>query len=142
MDDPITAAIDRWRKGGVQLNPPAHDQNLAVLARFLGGRVPSELARFYRLANGMVDYETDEHMVSFWSIERVVAENDIRASADDHGGCQDVAFADWMIESWRFYVRVRNGDVVGVSAEGGGPKANSLVGFFRSYLGEPCPYPV
>jgi hypothetical protein len=73
MDDPITAAIDRWRKGGVQLNPPAHDQNLAVLARFLGGRVPSELARFYRLANGMVDYETDEHMVSFWSIERVFA---------------------------------------------------------------------
>jgi hypothetical protein len=142
MDDPIATAIDRWRNAGVRLKPPANAEILEALARFIGGDLPADLARFYRLANGMADYETDDHNVSFWSIERVLTENDIRSSADDGGPCREVAFGDWMIESWRFYARVRGDEVVGVSAEGGGPKASSLAEFFRLYLSEPCPYPV
>src|SRR5262245_46136188 len=142
MDDPIETAVDRWRKAGVELNPPANSESLKELARFIGCDVPSDLARFYNLANGMVDYETEDDMVSFWSIERIVTENDAKAVVDERGPCLDVAFADWMIESWRFYLRVAGGEVVGVFAEGGGPKANSLVEFFRLYLSEPCPYPI
>ena len=58
------------------------------------------------------------------------------------GSYKDVAFADWMIESRRFYVRVPCEQVIGVTTEAGGPEADSLGEFFRLYLSEPCPYPV
>src|SRR5258706_8380009 len=122
MDDPIATAVDRWRGAGVQLNLPANAESLDALACFIGCDVPSDLARFFQLANGMVDYETEDDMVSFWSIERIVTENDVQAAVDERGPCRDVAFGDWMIDSWRFYLRVAGGGVIGVFAEGGGPK--------------------
>ncbi len=142
MNDPIVNVVAWWRSTGVSLNPPADDEELGALARVIGGVVPSDLDRFYRLANGMVECGMDDHEVSFWSIARVLAENDVQAGADDHGPYKDIAFADWMIESWRFYLRLQGGEVVAVFAEDGGPQAKSLSDFFRLYLAEPCPFPV
>ena len=92
MNDPIESAVIWWRATAVKLNPPADDEGLAALERFVGAPFSGELRRFYRLANGMVDLESDEHEVSFWSIERVLSENDTRAGVDDGGEYRDIAF--------------------------------------------------
>ena len=106
MNDPIADVVVWWRNTGAPLNPPAEDDDLGDLARFFEGLVPADVDRFYRLANGMVECGMDDHEVSFWSITRVVTENDVQGGSDAHGPYRDVAFADWMIESWRFYLRL------------------------------------
>jgi hypothetical protein len=142
VDDPIEAAINWWRATGVEVNPPADAENLVALARFIGAPVPDELHRFYQLADGMVDFASDNHEVSFWSIDRLLSENDTRAGVDDRGEYRDIAFADFMIDSWRFFLRLRSNGAVSVYAEEGGPAATSLSDFFTRYLSDPCPYPV
>jgi hypothetical protein len=84
----------------------------------------------------------DNHEVSFWSIDRLLSENDTRAGVDDRGEYRDIAFADFMIDSWRFFLRLRSNGAVSVYAEEGGPAATSLSDFFTRYLSDPCPYPV
>ena len=142
MSDPIEGAVSWWRSTEVKLNPPADAEDLAVLARFIGAPVPNELRRFYQLADGMVDFESDDHEVSFWSIERVLSENDTHSGVDSGGEYRDIAFADFMIDSWRFYFRLRSDGAVSVYAQEGGPAATSLSDFFTLYLSDPCPYPV
>jgi len=142
VSDSIESAVTWWRSTGVPLNPPATDQDLASLAEFIGWPVPDELRQFYELADGTVDFASDDHEVSFWPIERVLSENDTRAGVDDCGEYRDIAFADFLIDSWRFYLRLRPNGAVSVYAEEDGPAATSLGDFFARYLSDPCPYPV
>ena len=142
VNDPIENVVTWWRTTGIELNPPAGDDELTALAHFIGRSVPDEVRHFYHLADGMVDFAADAHEVSFWSIERILSENDTRAGVDGSGPYRDIAFADFMIDSWRFYLRLRPDEAVSVYAEEGGPEAMSLSDFFTLYLSDPCPYPV
>ena len=94
------------------------------------------------MADGRVDFASDDHEVSFWPIERVLSENDTRAGVDDGGEYRDIAFADFLIDWWRFYLRLRPNGAVSVYAEEGGPATTSLRDLLTRYLSDPCPYPV
>jgi hypothetical protein len=96
--DPIDRLVNEWRVAGVKLNRSASERQLAQLEVLLGVPLPSDVARFYGLANGMIDYETDHHRVSFWSIERIMQER-------NETGPSEIGFADFLINSWYFVYR-------------------------------------
>jgi hypothetical protein len=96
--DPIARLVASWRAEGVALNPGASRSQLSSLANVLQTPLPDDVAAFYTLANGMTDNEWDNHCVSFWSIERIIAER-------QETGPEEIGFADFLINSWYFVYR-------------------------------------
>jgi hypothetical protein len=94
----LDAVFNHWAGHGVKVNPGASASQLGALTSFMGHPLPDDVTSFYLRANGMVDYEQDDHMVSFWSIERILADQD--DSTD-----RRIIFGDYMISSWYFVYR-------------------------------------
>jgi len=138
VSNSIKRAIARWQSLGVPLNPPASAQDLAALAAFVGYSLPDALRGYDELADGMAKDETDDYLVHFWPIGRVLSEHDKRLGNDERGAYCDVAFADFLIDSWRFYLQLRSSAALSVYSEGGGPEVASLEEFFSFHLSEPC----
>jgi hypothetical protein len=129
----INAAISSWRNGGVLLNGPASQGELARLAEFLDAPVPDDLRTLYTVANGMEDNTMDQWHVSFWSIDRLIRERDTMERA----GRRWVAFADFLVYSWCFRI-LPNGDRTAVLAEGTGEEFESVRQFFDRYARDPA----
>ena len=126
--DSITQAVQKWRTNGVALNQPATQLNLDRLSRCLSARVPTELARYYGLANGMKDCATDGWHLSFWSIERVVREQDWQNDA--------IAIADFLSNSHCIRLMC-DADSIEVMVDGTDDRFPSLDSFFRAYMYTP-----
>src|SRR5580765_6774322 len=128
----IDAVINGWRNGGVRLNSPASEGELARLAEFLGTPIPDDLLALYSAANGMEDYATDLWHVSFWSIDRIIRER----HTIERDGRSWVAFADFLISSWCFRILPTN-ERTAVLAEGSDEEFESLGQFFERYARDP-----
>jgi hypothetical protein len=128
----IDAVISSWRNGGVHLNGPASDGDLARLAEFLAVPIQSDLRALYSSADGMEDSTTDQWHVSFWSIDRIIRQRDITERA----GRSWVAFADFLVYSWCFRISP-NHDRMAVLGDGTGEQFESLGQFFNRYAGDP-----
>jgi len=101
ITEPASDLLQHWRGRGVRLNKPATSLQVWRVERTLGWTLPSEFRGLYRRANGMSYYQTDELMVSMWSLGRILAE---RADLERRGhvpqGC--VVFADVSISAYFF----------------------------------------
>jgi hypothetical protein len=142
--DPVNAIerlVEHWRSAGVPLEPPASDSDLRSLSEALAAPLPSDLAAFYQLANGMPDLEYDAHEVSFWSIAKILAERERRNGTDPNGSFSDLAIADFLINSWFFSLRVRCRAVT-VFVEGSGEEVQSLSVLAARYIEAPESLPV
>jgi hypothetical protein len=126
--DSIARAVQMWRNKGVALNPAASQSSMDRLSRCLETKVPLELAKFYELANGMKDYATDGWNLSFWSIERVVREQDLQNDA--------IAIADFFSNSHCIRLKC-DADALEVLVDGTDDRFPSLESFFRAYLHTP-----
>jgi hypothetical protein len=129
-DVPLDAVFDQWIARGVKLNPGASDSQLSAFASLVGRPLPGDIIAFYKRANGMVDHEQDDHMVSFWSIERMIAERDEVAPPA-------IVFGDFLISSWYFVYRPSDAGVaIGVDSD---PDQvfSSFTDFLRTYAFDP-----
>ena len=128
---PAVKLIQKWRTQGVPLNRGASAHELLVLEELLGMRPPPDLAALYSLANGMHDYAHDEHLVSFWSIDRMFAER-------HETGPDEFAFADTLISSWHFVYRPHPPARVSVHLQvDPGQSLPSVDEFLEVYLSDP-----
>ncbi|HEU4430289.1 MAG TPA: SMI1/KNR4 family protein [Myxococcota bacterium] len=127
--------IERWRREGVALNPPASDEQISALSSALGG-IPEDLERFLRLANGMPDGVCDAHLVAIWSSDEILHEHQQESGSDDVGPYIDWVFGDVLIDSQLLAVRLRSGRPATYVVEGCF-EAPSLDAFLRAYLNDP-----
>jgi len=137
----IERLVDHWRSANVPLEPPASDSDLRALAQALAAPLPGDVAAFYKLANGMPDLEYDAHEVSFWSIPKILAERECRSGNDPNGPFTDLAIADFLLNSWFFNLRVRDGAVT-LFVEGSEEEVPSLSALAARYIEAPDSLPV
>jgi len=128
----INAVISRWRDDGVPLNREASETELARLAEFCGAPIPADLRALYSAANGMSDNAMDQWQVSFWSIDRLVREQDTM----ERDGRRWIAFADFLVYSWCFRI-LPNRERTAVLVEATGEEFESIGQFFDRYARDP-----
>jgi hypothetical protein len=130
--DPIDDVIAMWRRQGVVLNPPASEADLDRLSAFLRSPLPSDLRRFYSLANGVPD--GDDRMMTFWSIEEIATDPDSVLEGDDR---RAIAFAHGMAYAW-FYRFVASPEGVSIVSDLESERSwPDLSSFLRAYLDDP-----
>ena len=119
------------------LNAGASPAKLAELSAFLEAPLPDDVQRFYQAADGIAD-DTDgtDGIVSFWSIDRIVSDAEVRAGSDERGPFRDVAFDDVVLSSWYFFFRVRDG-AVAMFSENTAEELPTLSDLLRRYLLDP-----
>jgi hypothetical protein len=129
--------LERWRDEGVGLQPGASDRDIATIEGLLGASLPEDARAFYARMNGMTDFDYDGWFVSMWSAGRMLSERELTTGTDERGEYAQVAFADVMISSWFFWLRVRDGGVVTVFAELTAEEFPSFSAFVERYLQDP-----
>jgi hypothetical protein len=123
--------VQEWRAQQVPLNRGASARELRVLEDLLGMRLPDDLAALYSLANGMQDYAHDQHHVSFWSIQRMVADR-------NDNGPDEIGFADFLIGSWYFVYKPNPPAAVTVCWQSDpGESLPSVSAFLEAYASTP-----
>jgi len=137
----VRRLVENWRSSDVLLEPPASSDEIKSLEQSLGAPLPEDVATRYRLANGMPDLEYDSHEMSFWSIPKILNENERRDGNDPNGPFRDLAAADFLINSWFLYLRVR-GSTVTLFLEGSGEEFPSLEALAARYVEAPNSLPI
>jgi hypothetical protein len=137
----IDRLIDYWRSADVLLQGPATPTDLQLLRLELGAPLPEDVTAFYGLANGMPDLAYDQHQMSFWSIGKILAERERRSGTDPNGPFTDLAFADFLLNSWFINLRVRDGSIT-IYLEGSEEEFDSLTAFAARYIEAPTSLPV
>lgn len=137
----IERLVEQWRYGNVKVLPPASSSELLALENALAAPLPTDVAAFYKLMNGMEDFEYDAHQISLWSIPKILTEGERRSGTDAIGPFNDLAIADFLINSWFLYLRVRNGTVT-VLIGGAEEEVKSLSVFSARYVEAPNSLPV
>lgn len=132
----IPRVIDSWRIAGVTLNPGASAHELSDLAQFLTIPLPQDVQAFYSLANGMTNDTHDVHEVSFWSIHRILECRQTRTDRDTLGQYRDCAIASFLIDSWYFWIRIRE-EQLSVFVEGTRKELPSFSHLLDTYLHHP-----
>lgn len=114
----------------IQVNEGATAEEIETLERDLGIGFPADFKEYLSLMNGFVDYEWDDDMIAFWSLNRI---------RDRHSRYppEFIVVADYLIEccTWGFY----SGDekvYITYDSAGYAPKpvANSFSAFLDLYL--------
>ncbi|WP_170113581.1 SMI1/KNR4 family protein [Mucilaginibacter yixingensis] len=87
MEAWIEKALSTWSESETKLNPPASQNALSSAEAFLDYTFPSDFKALYLTANGFEDYEWQQHMFSFWSLERIIEESAQFKDQDFIGFC-------------------------------------------------------
>ena len=135
--EPIDAVFRKWRADRVPLNPPADAADLARLEAALGTTLPADVRYYFSIADGMEDCVYDESPTSFWSIRKMLSDSWQPSGSDAHGDFRDLAFADFLIDSWFICFRVRPRSGLSIHVEGVPVELPTLETFFRWYLEDP-----
>jgi hypothetical protein len=84
--------IAYWKRLGLKTNGGADLDAIQALEDHVNFRFPTDFKAYLLQVNGMVDFEWDKEMISFWSIDRMRREFDEVPSTP-------VCFADFLISS-------------------------------------------
>ncbi|AYL94193.1 SMI1/KNR4 family protein [Mucilaginibacter celer] len=93
MEDWIKEAIELWQEDEVKMNPPATAVDIEKAETTLNFNFPDDFKALYTVVNGFEDYEWQEYMFSFWSLDRIIEE--FAKSSNKHV----VGFCDFLIMS-------------------------------------------
>lgn len=61
-----------WGVSGAMVNGKVSKGAMNRLEQKMGKFLPSEFIKYLNHCDGMLDYECDDHLVSFWSVERII----------------------------------------------------------------------
>jgi len=133
----IERVVTRWRTDGIGPNPGATPATIARLEHQVGTRLPDDVRSFFALVDGIEDGYTDEYLLGFWAIDKIIDK-----TADLHrDGHQidplDTPIADFLINSWFVFLRRLAEGRVGVWVEGPRLEFPSLASFFERYEEDP-----
>jgi hypothetical protein len=93
-------ALD-WSKAEIHVQGPALEEQIAKLETELGFTFPADAKEFYKVLNGFREFDWDSHMISIWSLERIL---------DEYDGNGFIGFADFLISSLHFgFVKGQHG---------------------------------
>ncbi len=134
MNGQFERAVERWRRAGVPLLPPASADGIEAVWRQLGQRLSSDVVALYAAVGGFERHFEDDRLWSLWSVERVAEENSAHPSAG-------VRFSDFLCASHAYAVRYEEPGRSSVwldDFEGGGWQVAGGVGeFLARYLDDP-----
>jgi hypothetical protein len=133
----INALIAKWRREGVELNPPADAAAIDRVEREIGVALPDSLRAFCARANGMVDPEMDGGGTACWSVDKVVSEHEVWRGSDARGAFTDWAIADLMIRAHYFSLRLREDAPPTFMVDGFGLEFASFEAMAAAYLADP-----
>jgi len=101
LSESLRRAIEGWQREGIQLLPPASEEQIHTAMKQLEKRVSADVVELYCSTGGFIDYGSDARQWSLWSLERVLEEN-----ANAHQ--QRWGFSDFLICSFVFYFQYEN----------------------------------
>lgn len=127
--------IVHWMWTGMRPRPRADAEELEHVESLLCAPLPAAARAIYEEANGFV-IEMDDRCMTFWPAARIVSETRVAEGKDERGLYRDVAFADFLIDSWTFRYRVRLNGEVTVFVEGTGDEM-PFGEFLDRYLHDP-----
>jgi hypothetical protein len=123
--------IETWKGEGVALLPPPEESHVVATLDALGKPYSADVVKVFCLSGGMVN-SMDLRLLSLWSLDRVRKESDAGQAA------ADIAFADFLIES--FWYDFHFEDSARSSVYGGYERrklAESVEEFFALCLDDP-----
>jgi hypothetical protein len=103
----------------------------------VGTRLPVDVRSLVALADGVEGDYTDEYLLNFWSINKILAESAHHQRSGHPRDARDTPIADFLIHSWYVYLRRLGEERVGVWVEGAGIEFPSLESFFERYESDP-----
>jgi hypothetical protein len=90
----IDQAIYAWTQSGTKLQPGLSRDEILEFEALLNFKFPKDFIDLYQKVNGFSDLDWNEHMFSFWSLERIVDEY---KSDNDN---DFIGFCDFLINSY------------------------------------------
>jgi hypothetical protein len=60
---------------GIELLPLADQEQIHTVMEQIGQRASADVLQLYRSTGGFIDYASDEHLWSLWSLSRICKEN-------------------------------------------------------------------
>jgi hypothetical protein len=133
----IERVVSKWRADGVGPNPGAAPATIDRLEHLVGTRLPADVRSFFALADGIEGDYTDEYLLNFWSIEKILTETAECQRTGYKMDGRDTPIADFLIHSWYVYLRRLGEGQVGVWVEGADLEFSSLELFFERYEQNP-----
>src|SRR5262245_657764 len=122
----IERVVMKWRSDGIGPNPGASEAMIDRLERQVGTTLPTDVRSFFRLADGIEDGYTDEYLLSFWSIDKILRDVADSVKAVYTIDPRDTPMADFLINSWFLYLRRLGEGRVGIWVEGADVELPSL----------------
>jgi hypothetical protein len=133
----IERTVLRWRAAGIGPNPGASAETIKRLEERIGTPLPDDVRQFFSLADGIEDGFTDGYFLSFWSIEKILREDEDMTRTVYQRDPRDVPIADFLIRSWFVFLRRLEVDNLAVWVEGAAAEFPSLLAFFEAYERDP-----
>ncbi len=106
MQNWIQEAISRWNATKVKLNPPASLLDIEKAELALNFKFSEDFKQLYLVVNGFEDCDWQQHMFSFWSLDRIL--NEYKESDDK----DFIGFCDFLICSHFIGFDRNNGELL------------------------------
>jgi hypothetical protein len=131
----IDTAMRNWERDGIKLHAPMEELVVRATLERTGRTYSSDVVALYCATGGMHDGESDSHMWTLWSMDRVIEEN----SRYDR---PHLLFADFLIDSHFYCFRYESDETSAVCVDylnGEEPElvARSVQEFFEAFVTNP-----
>jgi len=90
----IDQAIYAWTQSGTRLQPGLSTIEISEFEAFLNFKFPQDFIDLYQRVNGFKDLDWNEHMFSFWPLDKIIDE--YKADNDN----TYVGFCDFLLNSY------------------------------------------
>ena len=132
----IETAIKNWEQERITLHPPVEGAMATAALSQTGRQYSRDVVALYCATGGMGEGESDSHLWTLWSLERVVSEN-------SHYDRAYILFADFLLGSHCYCFKYENEERSSVCVEyfGGDepePVASSVQEFFKVFISDPA----
>lgn len=135
----IAEVQQAWLTSGATLRPGVEDVRILEFEQRYGVRMPGELAEYFRAVDGMLDGDSDTHLIRFWTLAemRPVALELPRADQSAYDGY--FVLADYSLWAHAYAIRLSAGDNDVAIVGGDAPIqiASSFSNFLLIYLRQP-----
>jgi hypothetical protein len=134
LSESLRKAIVVWKHTGVELVPPASDDEIRAVIKGIGRRSSAEILQLYQATGGFAG-GCDSHVWSLWSLDRI---GEVNATYDR----PQIAFSDGLIDSFYFCFQYEDELTSSVWIDHGSSTdlirvTESLAEFFELYLIDP-----
>jgi hypothetical protein len=88
--------VTLWRSQGIKLEKGTSLQSLSKAETYLEISFPESFKILYMEVNGFKDMDWNEHMFSFWPVERIIEEYDYKRHPNFIGFCDFLISSHWI----------------------------------------------